>query len=367
MKRQFSISVKTSASKFFVSLTFVLQFLLGLSNQTEVHLSVFFHFNQRIRNRQTDSTVCIGPFSSDVSRNCDPHGCRNTRNFVDITTINLMVGKNGTENNQNLKSFLENSKSSLFVDLDVKCTWLKKEQFLIWYVNWCDYNKWPNDRRPKCQDTTTTTPRAITTQTTTEITFRNPVTSTTTSSTEDSVTTESELPITSYLNVTRFPPITHQKWTTIQYRQKENSTPAGFSDKQSPKKSNDNTILWISLGAAAVVFTVIVFVVFCQRSKIAKFLRKSGNRDIADDAFYYRDMSMRRRENQQPAPDIVTYENIIPNLFLINEPVYTELDLSVQHNLNSENAAAGINSTPLQKRDIKSYVDSVIYADLHKC
>lgn len=77
---------------------------------------------------------------------------------------------------------------------------------------------------------------------------------------------------------------------------------------------------------------------------------------------------MRRRENnQQPAPDIVTYENIIPNLFLINEPVYTELDLSVQHNLNSENAAAGINSTPLQKRDIKSYVDSVIYADLHKC
>ena len=95
MKRQFSISVKTSAAKFFVSLTFVLQFLLGkftvldiscilnygpswiifpfmpgLSNQTEVHLSVFFHFNQRIRNRQTDSTVCIGPFSSDVSRNC---------------------------------------------------------------------------------------------------------------------------------------------------------------------------------------------------------------------------------------------------------------------------------------------------------
>jgi hypothetical protein len=167
----------------------------GWSNQTEVHLSVFFHFNQRIRNRQTDSTVCIGPFSSDVSRNCgfdhhqngmdcfkccklfllkkfsltrlkydnkicvlfqnqtilDPHGCRNTRNFVDITTINLMVGKNGTENNQNLKSFVENSKSSLFVDLDVKCTWLKKEQFLIWYVNWCDYNKWPNDRRPKCR------------------------------------------------------------------------------------------------------------------------------------------------------------------------------------------------------------------------
>jgi hypothetical protein len=77
-------------------------------------------------------------------------------------------------------------------------------------------------------------------------------------------------------------------------------------------------------------------------------------------------MSTKRRENQH-APDIVTYENIIPNL-CPEEVIYTELDLSAQHNFNPENAAAGMNSTLLeQKRDIKSYVDSVIYAELQKC
>lgn len=108
---------------------------------------------------------------------------------------------------------------------------------------------------------------------------------------------------------------------------------------------------------------------FSFRAKIATFLRKSGNPDIVDDAFYYRDLSTRKCENQ-PAPDIVTlsptYENIIPNMLLneaVREPTYTELD-----NLDPENAAAGINSMPIkQKRDLKSYVDSVIFAELKKC
>jgi hypothetical protein len=73
---------------------------------------------------------------------------------------------------------------------------------------------------------------------------------------------------------------------------------------------------------------------------------------------------MGRRENRS---DSVTYENVIPNL-LHNEPItYVELDFNVQKNSNPENAAAEINSTTLnQKRDIKGYVDSVIYAELRK-
>ncbi len=94
------------------------------------------------------------------------------------------------------------------------------------------------------------------------------------------------------------------------------------------------------------------------------FLRKSENPDVLDDAFYYTDVSMGRRENQS---DSVTYENVIPNLFF-NEPIsYIELDFNVQKNSKSENAAAEVNSTTLQqKRDIKGYVDSVIYAELRK-
>jgi hypothetical protein len=57
---------------------------------------------------------------------------------------------------------------------------------------------------------------------------------------------------------------------------------------------------------------------------------------------------------------------VTPNL-LLNELNYIELEFNVQKNSNPENAAAEINSTTLnQKRDIKGYVDSVIYAELRK-
>ncbi len=82
-----------------------------------------------------------------------------------------------------------------------------------------------------------------------------------------------------------------------------------------------------------------------------------------DDAFYYTDVSMGRRDNQSESE---TYENVTPNL-LLNELNYIELEFNVQKNSNPENAAAEINSTTLnQKRDIKGYVDSVIYAELRK-
>lgn len=83
-----------------------------------------------------------------------------------------------------------------------------------------------------------------------------------------------------------------------------------------------------------------------------------------DDAFCYTDVSMGRRDNQSES---VTYENVTPNL-LLKELNYIELEFNVQKNSNPlENAAAEINSTTLnQKRDIKGYVDSVIYAELRK-
>ncbi len=63
-----------------------------------------------------------------------------------------------------------------------------------------------------------------------------------------------------------------------------------------------------------------------------------------DDAFYYTDMSMGRREYQS-AIDIVTYQNVTPNL-LLNEPNYIELEFNVQENSNpAENGTAEINST----------------------
>jgi hypothetical protein len=72
---------------------------------------------------------------------------------------------------------------------------------------------------------------------------------------------------------------------------------------------------------------------------------------------------MGRRDNQSESE---TYENVTPNL-LLNELNYIELEFNVQKNSNPENAAAEINSTTLnQKRDIKGYVDSVIYAELRK-
>ncbi|EFX87833.1 hypothetical protein DAPPUDRAFT_96544 [Daphnia pulex] len=185
----------------------------------------------------------------------------------------------------------------------------------------------------------------------------NPITWTTTSST---------IPMTSSSNFSPWTslPITHRTKVPLEHRQKNNSTIADDFGEHSTNQSNfDNKIIWISLGATAIICTLTVFVILCQRDKIAKFLRKSENPDVLDDAFYYTDVSMGRRENQ---PNSVTYENVIPNL-LLNEPNYIELDFNVQKNSNPENAAAEINSTTLnQKRDIKGYVDSVIYAELRK-
>jgi hypothetical protein len=77
-----------------------------------------------------------------------------------------------------------------------------------------------------------------------------------------------------------------------------------------------------------------------------------------DDAFYYTDVSMGRRDNQSES---VTYENVTPNL-LLNELNYIELEFNVQKNSNSENAAAEINpTTGLNKKR-----DSGIYAELRK-
>jgi hypothetical protein len=60
-----------------------------------------------------------------------------------------------------------------------------------------------------------------------------------------------------------------------------------------------------------------------------------------DDAFYYTDVSMGRRDNQSES---VTYENVTPNL-LLNELNYIELEFNVQKNSNPENEAAEINPT----------------------
>ncbi|XP_046462195.1 uncharacterized protein LOC124208486 [Daphnia pulex] len=410
MKRQvprFRFSVETPVANLFVFLTFVIQIIIGSSSQREEHLPVYFQFNHYFENRGIVSSICIGPFRSDVSGNCNfdhqlhvnemdcfncyLRDCLNKRNFMDITAY-LMAGKNGsTQNNKNLKRFL-NTNLTLFVNLENQCTWLKTKEywsFLEWYMNWCKRYTWPNNS-PKCLKT------AATKSTTNAWTM----------------TSSTLLPITSFPNFSRstFLPITHWTETPLEHRQKSNSTTTDFSEQSPNESSFDYKILWVSLGATAVVCTLAVFVIlFCQRAKIAKFLRKSENPDVVDDAFYYTDVSMRRLENQSAIDSVtyenvtpnvllnyteldfnvqknlnpenaaseinstnqsesVTYENVIPNL-LHNEPItYVELDFNVHKNSNPENVAAEINSTTglNQKRDIKGYVDSVIYAELRK-
>jgi hypothetical protein len=99
-----------------------------------------------------------------------------------------------------------------------------------------------------------------------------------------------ELPVTSYSNFTLSPPVTHLTWTPLVYRQQNNSITE--IEEQSKNKNKGDTILWISLGAAALVVILTAFIIlFCQRyaclyMTIVFFLKnefsfQSQNREIS--------------------------------------------------------------------------------------
>ncbi|KAK4029373.1 hypothetical protein OUZ56_022370 [Daphnia magna] len=363
--RLLSISTRKSVVEFLVLLS-TLAFQLsiaGLSVRTEVRPVMYFHFNRPVLNPDQTKPVatCIGPFhigknlkspcgyyysNASYCINCYTHGCSEFSRSTNVTKhLNVPKG------NVNLENVL-GTNGTLYLDLGVLSCSLIAPHFLQKYAKPCEVRERPNDANSLCQYRSETEPYVAITRTTYPITLP---TTPTTGPPNVSYSPQPNFSLTTQLHRI-FP-------TNVGFPGHENNSATNLGEGNRNQESN-HVIVWISLAAAAIVFTLVgCGILFTQRSKIMKCLGSKSNRDILDNAFLYRDMSTSRRENQV-APQNAHYENIIPIVFH-NETIYAELDLT-PNNVNQEGEAVGANFPPRQSHDIVNQVNSVIYAELQK-
>ncbi|XP_057366112.1 uncharacterized protein LOC130686969 [Daphnia carinata] len=334
--RLLSISARKSVVKFRVSMT-TLAFLLsiGWSVCAENPPVMYLHFIRNLAQTEQVAT-CVGPFhiwkqlNTDCGyryRNvthcigCYPYGCSQLHRSTNVTK-DLNVGKGSIT----LEKVL-GANETLYLDLEVFSCSVIDRYYLRKYANACNAN-------PICQYIREIKPYAAST-------YRS---------------TWPTTPIAGPPNVSYSPP-------KVELPGHENNSAINLNEGSLNQEYN-YLIIWFSLAAAAVVFILVgCAILFTQRSKIMKCLGSKNNQDILDNAFFYRDMSLSRRQNQVP-PQNDLYENIIPVVYN-KETIYAELDLA-PNNVNQEGEAAGRSFPARQSHGIVNQENSVIYAELQK-
>ncbi|KAI9560278.1 hypothetical protein GHT06_014293 [Daphnia sinensis] len=341
-----SISARISIVEFLVFMsTLVFQLSIG---GWKVHAEVssvilYLHFNRDVPNSQSKPVAtCIGPFHIDKNPNrpcgyhyknvspciyCYPYGCNQLSESTNVTKA-----FNVRKENLNLEKVLETN-GTLYLDIGVLTCELVLPKYLQKYSRPCEVFG-PNHPNLHCQYKSETQPTTY--------------------------------PITWPTTPIAIPPNVSYSTPKVGVSGHEDNSATNLDEgSQKSEPSNNYIIIWISVAAAAIVFTFVgCAILFTQRSKIMKCLGSKNNRDVLDNAFLYRDMSMSRRQNQL-APQNALYENIIPIVFH-KETIYAELDLA-PNNVNQEGEAAEANFPVRQSHDVVNQENSVIYAELQKC